>query len=203
MEKILQIINTVLDNRNKLIIKDISNSSDLRNDCGLDSLDLAELTVRIEAEYDVDIFEDGLITTVGEILNKLNESVKINEEPFSGLPVMAYYLCLKNVCKTKVILDGSGLDESLSGYSKYFNKRLGELKEEWDKLVGEYESTKLIYETTYTFQPILGEVYHIYRSKDGKSFLNLINPNEWNREHLGSYKLNTNGTWEKIDYGDT
>ena len=73
MEKILQIINTVLENRNKLIIKDISNSSDLRNDCGLDSLDLAELTVRIEAEYDVDIFEDGLITTVGEILNKLNE----------------------------------------------------------------------------------------------------------------------------------
>ena len=43
----------------------------------------------------------------------------------------------------------------------------------------------------------------IYRSKDGKSFLSLINPNEWNREHLGSYKLNTNGTWEKIDYGDT
>ena len=73
MEKILQIINTVLENRNKLTIKDISNSSDLRNDCGLDSLDLAELTVRIEAEYDVDIFEDGLITTVGEILNKLNE----------------------------------------------------------------------------------------------------------------------------------
>jgi acyl carrier protein len=73
MEEILQIINTVLENRNKLIIKDISNSSDLRNDCGLDSLDLAELTVRIEAEYDVDIFEDGLITTVGEILNKLNE----------------------------------------------------------------------------------------------------------------------------------
>ena len=73
MEKILQIINTVLDNRNKLNIKDISSSSDLRNDCGLDSLDLAELTVRIEAEYDVDIFEDGLITTVGEILNKLNE----------------------------------------------------------------------------------------------------------------------------------
>ena len=50
---------------------------------------------------------------------------------------------------------------------KYFNKRLGELKEEWDKLVGEYESTRLIYETTYTFQPILGEIYHIYKSKDG------------------------------------
>ena len=73
MEKILQIINTVLNNINKLTIKEISNISDLRKDCGLDSLDLAELTVRIEAEYDVDIFEDGLINTIGEILEKINE----------------------------------------------------------------------------------------------------------------------------------
>ena len=86
---------------------------------------------------------------------------------------------------------------------KYFNKRLGELKEEWDKLVGEYESTRLIYETKYSFQPILGEVYHIYMGNDGKSFLSLINPNEWDREYLGSYRLNTNGTWEKIKYENT
>ena len=86
---------------------------------------------------------------------------------------------------------------------KYFNKRLGELKEEWNKLVGEYESTKLIYETTYNFQPILGEVYHIYRTNNDKTFLSLINPNEWGKEHLGSYRLNTNGTWEEVDYGNT
>ena len=49
--------------------------------------------------------------------------VKLSEEPFSGLPVIAYYLCLKNACKTKVILDGSGLDEALSGYEKYFNSK--------------------------------------------------------------------------------
>lgn len=86
---------------------------------------------------------------------------------------------------------------------KYFNKRLGELKEEWNKLVGEYESTKLIYETTYNFQPILGEIYHIYRTNNDKTFLSLINPNEWGKEHLGSYRLNTNGTWEEVDYGNT
>lgn len=43
----------------------------LRNDIGFDSLDLAELTVRIEAECDIDIFEDGIVNTVGEILEKL------------------------------------------------------------------------------------------------------------------------------------
>ena len=43
----------------------------LRNDIGFDSLDFAELTVRIEAEYNIDIFEDGIVNTVGEIVKKL------------------------------------------------------------------------------------------------------------------------------------
>jgi len=73
MEEILKIINTVLDNRNKLIITEISKSSTLRDDCGMDSLDLADLTVRIEAEYDVDIFENGVVETVGDILKKIDE----------------------------------------------------------------------------------------------------------------------------------
>jgi hypothetical protein len=81
---------------------------------------------------------------------------------------------------------------------KYFNKRLEELKEEYDKLINEYETTKLLYSTNYGFQPILGHSYHIYRGKDGNTFLSLINPNEWDKEYLGSYRLNTNGTWESI-----
>ena len=71
MKQLLQIINTVLENRGKATVESINENSSLKNDCGLDSLDLAELTVRIEAEYDVDIFEDGVVTTVGEILSKL------------------------------------------------------------------------------------------------------------------------------------
>ena len=73
MEKILVIINTVLNNGNKLQIEEISESTNLRNDCGLDSLDLADLTVRIEAEYDVDIFENGSVETVGDIMKKIGE----------------------------------------------------------------------------------------------------------------------------------
>ena len=68
MDKLLEIVNVVLQNRGKRTLKAISENSSLRDDLGLDSLDLAELTVRIEAEYDVDIFEDGVVTTVGEIL---------------------------------------------------------------------------------------------------------------------------------------
>ena len=71
MEQLLSIINTVLENRGKEKVSNINENSSLKNDCGLDSLDLAELTVRIDAEYDVDIFEDGIVTSVGEILEKL------------------------------------------------------------------------------------------------------------------------------------
>lgn len=71
MEQLLSIINTVLENRGKEKVSNINENSSLKNDCGLDSLDLAELTVRIDAEYDVDIFEDGIVTTIGEILEKL------------------------------------------------------------------------------------------------------------------------------------
>jgi acyl carrier protein len=71
METIKAIIDTVLKNRGKSGINYITENSHLRNDIGLDSLDLAELTVRIEAEYDVDIFEDGFVYTVGEILQKI------------------------------------------------------------------------------------------------------------------------------------
>lgn len=71
MDKLLEIINTVLKNRGKAQVAAINESTSLRNDLGLDSLDLAELTVRIEAEFDVDIFEDGIVTSVGEIAEKL------------------------------------------------------------------------------------------------------------------------------------
>ncbi len=70
-EKILEIINTVLENRSKQKLTTLDSQMHLRNDIGFDSLDLAELTVRIEAEFDIDIFEDGLVNTVGEILEKL------------------------------------------------------------------------------------------------------------------------------------
>lgn len=73
MERLLGIINTILENRGKQLVEVISRETSLRDDLGFDSLDLAELTVRIEAEYDVDIFEDGIVTTIGDVADKIHE----------------------------------------------------------------------------------------------------------------------------------
>ena len=71
LEDIRTIINLILSNKNKPLIPEISVSTRLREDLGFDSLDLAEFTVRIEEQYSIDIFEDGLIETISGVLKKL------------------------------------------------------------------------------------------------------------------------------------
>lgn len=71
MENLLLIINTILENRGRAKLDAISTETDLRRDLGFDSFDLAEFTVRIEAEYDVDVFENGIVYTIGDILERL------------------------------------------------------------------------------------------------------------------------------------
>ena len=70
-EKILVIINGIRAAKNMAPVESINAETKLREDLGLTSFDLAELTVKIEDEFDIDIFEDGLVSTVGEILAKL------------------------------------------------------------------------------------------------------------------------------------
>ena len=70
-EKVKEIIIEVLDlDENSNVI--ITSNSNLRDDLDFDSLQLAQLTVEIEDEFDVDVFEDGVISTVQEILDKLS-----------------------------------------------------------------------------------------------------------------------------------
>jgi len=81
--------------------------------------------------------------------------------------------------------------------NKYFESRLSELKDEYKKLVEEYNWTSLVYESKYNFQPILGEPYYLYTQNTGL-FLSLISPDQWKMEYIGTVKLLNNGKWEKI-----
>ena len=55
------------------LVAELHAEDKLRDDLGLTSFDLAELTVNIEDEFNIDIFEDGLVNTVGEIYAKLRK----------------------------------------------------------------------------------------------------------------------------------
>ena len=73
-----------------------------------------------------------------------------------------------------------------------------ELKAEYQKMMEEFKYNKLIFEATFTFEPIIGKVYHLYKRDSGESFLSIIAPNECNFNFIGSFYLNADQIWEKI-----
>ena len=72
-KKIFEIINEIRAAKGLAPEESISADTRLRDDLDFTSFDLAELTVKIEDEFDIDIFEDGLVDTVGEIFAKLEK----------------------------------------------------------------------------------------------------------------------------------
>lgn len=72
MNKVIEIILNILNENNlEIKIEEINESTNLTNDLGLDSFALAQLTVEIESEFGIDIFENEMINTVGDILKQL------------------------------------------------------------------------------------------------------------------------------------
>lgn len=72
-EKVLEVINLIQVAKNMPAVECVTDNTRLREDLELTSFDMAELTVRIEDEYGIDIFETGLVNTVGEIYAKLQK----------------------------------------------------------------------------------------------------------------------------------
>lgn len=68
---LLEIINEMREENDQEVLDRLEPTMDLRDDLNFDSLMLAELTVRLEDEFDVDVFEDGIVQTIGEIEEKL------------------------------------------------------------------------------------------------------------------------------------
>ena len=74
MDELLKILNIVRSHKGLSPLAVVRPEMRLREDIGFASLDLAELTVRIEEKFDVDVFADGLVFTVGEVQAKLAEA---------------------------------------------------------------------------------------------------------------------------------
>ena len=72
MDELLKIVNLVRSHKGYASFLELKPEMRLREDVGFESLDLAELTVRIEEKFDVDVFAEGLVFTLGEILARIS-----------------------------------------------------------------------------------------------------------------------------------
>lgn len=73
-QKLYEIIKQVMNDSDILLNRDILSEDDLREDLSLTSLDLATLTVLLEQEFKVDIFEKMNVRYVKDIEKILNEA---------------------------------------------------------------------------------------------------------------------------------
>ena len=85
---------------------------------------------------------------------------------------------------------------SVAKVNHQFKTRFEELKKQYEQLVDEFEWNELVYNSKYSFEPIIGETYHLYYKED-EPFLSLIAPNEWNKPYIGSFTLDSNNKWIK------
>ena len=102
-----------------------------------------------------------------------------------------------NVSAPAIRLDDVGAfkERGVHKAQKTFSAKYEELVDEYNNLIDEVKLNDLIYNSTYSFEPIIGETYHLYVGKDEKPFLSLISPTEWNRECIVSVRLNSEHKW--------
>lgn len=77
-------------------------------------------------------------------------------------------------------------------------QELIELREKYLAVIDAFNWNKLIYEAYYGFEPICGEIYHLY-DIEGRFTLSMIGPREWHQRWIGSFRLNADGRWLPVE----
>nr|WP_321222505.1 DUF2452 domain-containing protein [uncultured Psychroserpens sp.] len=102
----------------------------------------------------------------------------------------------------KITDNSTWKNRNIQKANKQIQAKYLELKAAYDKMIEELEYNNLVYNSRYNFEPIVGEVYHLYRDSSQKSFLSIIAPNDCNFDYIGSFKLNSEFVWKKINEAD-
>lgn len=126
--------------------------------------------------------------------NKKPDNVVFSDEKGYNASVLPY---ATNVGAPAIRMDDvvSWKNRNISTVNKEFENKFKELKSQYENLMQEFEFNELVYSAKFSFEPVIGETYHLYTGEDGVNFLSLISPQEWNREHVGTFKLNSDKKW--------
>jgi hypothetical protein len=85
----------------------------------------------------------------------------------------------------------------ISKVNHLLKQKFSEIQKQYEQLLEEHKWNDLIYNTEYNFEPIVGEIYHLYNRDDGSTFLSVIPPESFNYEFIGSFLLTFENVWKK------
>ena len=89
-------------------------------------------------------------------------------------------------------------NRSVTKLNHTLKTRFEAIKDQYEQLMQVYEDNKLIHDAVFSFEPIVGQHYHLYAREDGETFLSIIAPHECHFNALGSFYLNADHIWERI-----
>jgi len=87
--------------------------------------------------------------------------------------------------------------KSIHRVNKNIETKYLEIKSEYNKMMEQFEYNQLIFNARFNFEPIVGEIYHLYKRENKETFLSIIPPNECSFNLIGSFYLNSDLIWEK------
>jgi len=81
---------------------------------------------------------------------------------------------------------------------RQLQQELVQLREKYLEVIDIFNWNKLIYEARFGFEPVIGEIYHLYEM-EGHHVLSMVGPQEWHQRWVGTFRLNADGRWEAHD----
>jgi hypothetical protein len=87
---------------------------------------------------------------------------------------------------------------NLKSANSQFAAKYAEIDSAYKNLLKQYERNALVYSARFTFEPIVGEVYHLYKDANQQAFLSIISPEECNFDYVDSFRLGSDKLWELV-----
>lgn len=89
----------------------------------------------------------------------------------------------------------------ISEVERDLQQKLVEIRESYLAAIDHFNWNKLVYESEIQFEPVVGEVYHLYETR-GRRVLSMIGPEEWSMTHLATLRLNVDRQWQVEEIGE-
>ncbi len=91
----------------------------------------------------------------------------------------------------------------ISSIEKELSLKLENIKNEYIETINHYNWNKLVYSSDYSFEPVVGNIYYLYRRTDGTFTLSMISPDEWYLEYIATVRLSVERQFEVQSIGAT
>ena len=141
--------------------------------------------------------EDGYSYTNTEYFHK-----QMNVLPYSAsVSGVVIRPTQEGVIRHKVL---SAMEEQTNMQLDQIRKQVELLALQAQEIQSRKELSMIVYSAKLNFQPVIGQVYHLYQNNDGSYMISMVSPNEWGRgtksfkKHEAKMQLLADHTWKEI-----